>query len=121
MKLGVGLLFRGPLVPCLSHIKLGNRPHCLEKSSEYRRKGLWGDRGEGIVGGRCRTPGDDRRGSPLIRTPIQRIGWVPTMDAMVGWDPGLCPVSPGKRILGELVNLLTDRNSLYPARDCHAS
>lgn len=43
------------------------------------------------------------------------------MDAMVGWDPGLCLVSPGKRILGELVNLLTDRNSLYPARDCHAS
>ena len=33
---------------------------------------------------------------------------------MVGWDATRCRLSPGERILALLVNLLTDREPLYP-------
>ena len=51
---------------------------------------------------------------PLIRAMAERVGLVPTIDAMVGWDPARCRLSPGERILALIINLLTDREPLYP-------
>ena len=51
---------------------------------------------------------------PLIRAMAERIGLVPTIDALVGWDPSRCRLSPGERILALIIHWLTDREPLYP-------
>ena len=57
---------------------------------------------------------------PLIRAMAERIGLVPTIDGLVGWDPARCRLSPGERILALMINLRTDRAPLYQVWDAFA-
>ena len=54
---------------------------------------------------------------PILRAVADRIGLVSVIDQAVAWDAERCLLSPGERILALILNLLTDRQPLYPVTD----
>ncbi len=54
---------------------------------------------------------------PILRAVADRIGLVSVIDQAVAWDAERCRLSPGERILALILNLLTDRQPLYPVTD----
>ncbi|MGC8490091.1 MAG: IS1634 family transposase, partial [Clostridia bacterium] len=53
--------------------------------------------------------------APILRSLADRIGLVAVVDQLVTWDAERCRRSPGVRIV--VLNLLTDRQPLYPVTD----
>ncbi len=54
---------------------------------------------------------------PILAAVARQIGLVATIDHLVPWDASRCRLSPGERILALILNLLTERQPLYPVDD----